>query len=1172
MKKFIITPNQTKFHEQIKREAEFFFEKELPEDFLVYEIYEPEEEITVLDKLFDEYQELENLDDFSQEYAVRFRPVLGQFNENQEQLEKILKNFGFEKPFHHSTLILMRGLNEIETNRFANYYLNPLEFERVSFEHLDYSMGESSGKDLQKIDGFINMTPEEVSEMSNSFSMNTDDLLLCQDYFKQEGRDPSTFELNVIDTYWSDHCRHTTFFTELTEMNVKEGLYKDAIEKTKDHYEKVREEVYGDKKRDRSLMDLGTINTRLCKKRRQLEDLDQSDEINACTVHIDVDDDGEVEDYLLYFKNETHNHPTEIEPFGGAATCIGGSIRDILSGRGFVHQGMRITGGKDPKQRLTKVRDHKLPQRFICQRAAEGFSDYANKIGVPSGFVREFYDDGFEAKRMEVGSIVGFARSKDVIRENPEPGDVILLVGAKTGRDGLGAAVGSSMVQEEDAIETAGAEVQKGDSTLERKILRLFRREECSKLIKMCNDFGAGGLSVAVGELADGLHIKVDKMPVKYEGMDPSEIALAESQERMAVVIDPEHKEEFKRLAHEEDLEAIEIAEVNDSGELLMTFNGEEVLRLSRDFLDSDGAKRTSKANIDYGEIKNNFEDNREIEEQLSDLRFTSQKALAQKFDHSVGKVNLLLPYGGKNKLTEELGMVSKIPTKGYTKTTSIMAMSYLPEIAKVSPYHGGYFAIVESLAKAIALGAKKDEIRLSLQEYFPSLGEDPEKWGLPTGVLLGAFQAMTDFEVPAIGGKDSMSGSFEELEVPPTLISFAVSTGKVDRLVSRSFKEAGSNIYLLKTDLTEDDLLEKEEVKNLFNTVQKLLEEGKVLSISTTERKTVEQNLVEMALGNLIGFEITEKEYLGKKIPAGFIIETKEELDGILLGKTLEEKVAKLDDEHSLERLQEFFEEPLREVYNQIDLEKTEELTLEEKKSDYSSSAKVLIPVITGVNREYDLEKAFRKYTENVEVFVLREDLDYDESVDELVEKLKDTDILAFPGGAISGNEPVVGKSFKLLLKDERVQEEVNRLAKEKGILAIGNAAAAIIDSGLIEFGEIKRGTKLEVEYNPDNEFLSDIVTSKVVSKDFTDMKAYHTNIASHALILKAGEEFDCQIISKFNEFFPGVEGVDAISSENGRVLATIGHFEAFDEDAYVNYPVVEVDFIEQLLRVVNK
>lgn len=1172
MNKFIVMPiNDSSF---LLKEAHNYLNLTSLQAVKQYDVFEANEEadLDLILPLFEEAVVVDSLADYQTDTSFRYRQVLGQYDEKEEMANRIVQKIkGHDIDLHHSVILDLQGLDAAAMESFKAYYVNETEIEVVPFEALDFDMGISAAKDLQVVEGFTEFSDIQLEDLIADYSMDMADIRVVQAYFQEEAVDPTIFQLKVIDTYWSDHCRHTTFLTELSQMTVEEGKYQEVIEQTIADYNQVRDELNRTKKI--TLMDLGTINAKYAKHLGLLDNLDESDEVNACTVKIKVDVDGQEEDYLLFFKNETHNHPTEIEPFGGAATCIGGGIRDPLSGRAYVHQAMRITGAKNPNTPYEETRAGKLPQRVISQRAAKGYSDYGNQIGQSAGYVEEFYHEGFEAKRMELGALVGAAPIDNVVRLNPVAGDAIILLGGRTGRDGLGAAVGSSMVQTEKSIELQGAEVQKGNPTIERKIIRLFRNGEATRLIKKSNDFGAGGVSVAIGELADGLVIDLDKVPTKYPGMDPCEIALSESQERMAVVVAPEDVTRFIELAEAEDIEASLVAEVTDSPYMIMRYDGEEVLRLKRDFIDSNGGAKVAEAHIVSEDIADFYNEKRDIKAQLADIQNASQRALGQQFDWTIGKGTVLAPFGGQNRITTQEGMVAKIPVlDGETQTVSVMTVAYKPALASVSPYHGAYYAVVNSIAKIVALGVPYQDARLTFQEFFERL-TDNVKWGKPTGALLGAFNAMKQLGLAAIGGKDSMSGTFEELTVPPTLISFAVAPTTLDKVNSRELKATDSKVVLVEVATNADDLIDQADLVASFEAIKALIDGGAVRAISTLGDKTVEANLVEMALGNGIGFEM-DPAFLNKQAPLAFLVEVAADFETSypVVAHTNGSSVAQLDEAYNLSDLMVAYTEPLADAFDQIDLVDLEEVKPALEVPELSSEARVLIPVMTGVNGEYDLYQAFKRHTDHVDFFIIKEDLAYAESVAELAGVLADYDVLAFPDGSILSNRIAYGQAVELLIAD--LQEELEAFIQDKYILAIGASFAGFVRSGLIEFGKVQAGTSIGFKTNPYEKFVAEVVPVNVVGEsDFAAEGSYSTALASYTLIMDLDEEkFQSQILAKYARFFEGESAVDAMTDPSGHILGVHANFERFNTDGFKNIQSNEAPYIANLLKKVGK
>lgn len=985
------------------------------------------------------YDDIPSLKDDEKAFRIEYHK--GQFNQREDSTREIIqKILCFDDiDVKHSKMLILKNISDLEIERVKAYYINPIESREVSLDSFHYEIEEDTDEKLEIITDFIYMNECQIRDMKDKhgLGMDKDDLLFCQKYFKQEGRDPYLAELKIIDTYWSDHCRHTTFMTEITDIQFEEGKYKEIYEEAFKDYLSSRKYVYGDIVRPICLMDLATINMKEIRKKGLLQDKEETDEINAASIEIDVDIDGKDEKYLLMFKNETHNHPTEIEPFGGAATCLGGGIRDPLSGRAYVYQAMRITGAGDPRQSFDDTLEGKLSQRKITQTAMEGYSSYGNQIGATSGYINEFYDEGFVAKRLELGALVAATPKSSVYRGTSEPSDLIVLVGGRTGRDGLGAAVGSSRVQTQESLETAGAEVQKGNPILERKIVRLFRNPEATRLIKKCNDFGAGGVAVAVGELADGLSIDLDKVPLKYKGLNGEEIALSESQERMAVVIDEENLDIFMKLVEAEDLEGTVIAEVMGNNRLQMNWKGETIVDIDRKFLDTNGVRKKSVVNItnpqdeiylvgnpehiENKDIANAFIDN------MADLNIASQKGLVERFDNTIGAGTVLNQLGGKYLLTPQEGMVAKIPVlSGETNTCSIFTCGYDPKLAKWSTFHGGYYAVIESIAKVVALGGDYRKIRLTFQEYFERLGEDSYKWGKPFTSLLGAFAVQKSLDIPSIGGKDSMSGSFGELNVPPSLFSFAVTTEKVKNIISKEFKNVNSNVVVVNLKIDENGLIDFEELKRNYSKIKELVDKGCILSSSTIKFGGIARSIAEMSFGNKIGFKFNNDilNDIFKPLYGSIILEMEKDndlekllsgLDYKLIGTTTKEEQIIINGESiELNDLIAKWEGTLNNVFpinktsaqtKNLSYDKGNTITNKYK----IAKPRVLIPIFTGTHGEYDMANSFIKAGAVVETFVFKSlnKAAIEESYKELAKRIGKSQILGLPNGHIYGNEP---------------------------------------------------------------------------------------------------------------------------------------------------------------------
>lgn len=1179
----------------------------------VYEIYNftgmtADERLLIEEQLFDAQKEdmFHVLPGFEQGLGFRFHQVTGQYNEKEVMVQEFIqKLLGYEAvQVYHSRLFVFSGVSPEQVIAFKDYYLNPVENVEISLDATPADIHVSTTEELDKIDGFIDMTEAEVRAYSANFSMDEEDMLVCYEYFKAEKRNPNLTELKVIDTYWSDHCRHTTFNTEIDQITIEAGLYEDLFQAALDDYLEKRGNL---QRTDRpiTLMDMGTIQAKDLTARGLLENVEVSAEINACALEIKVDVDGQEEDWILYFKNETHNHPTEIEPFGGASTCLGGGVRDPLSGRSWVYQAMRLSGAMNPNQKLEDVRAEKLPQRTISQQALAGYSDYANQIGVTGAFAEEIYHPGYEAKRMELGALISAAPRRNIVREEPTAGDKIVLLGGRTGRDGLGGAVGSSQIQTEESLETAGAEVQKGAPSVERKITRLFRNGDATRLIKRCNDFGAGGVSVAVGELADGIAIDLDAVPTKYEGMHGGEIALSESQERMAVVIAPENLEAFMVFAAAEDVEAAIIAEVTDTNEMRMSWKGTEIIRIGRDFLDSNGAPKHVKAElVQPTEIYNNGLKplnnwtETDVIDYMTDLNRASQQAMAEQFDSSIGRASVLFPYGGKFRKTKELGMVSRLPVEnGQTTTTSGMAFGFHPDLAEQSPFHGGYYAVIESVSRMVALGFDYKEIRLTFQEFFESLNEDAKRWGKPVLALLGANKAMDGLDLGSIGGKDSMSGTFEDLDVPPTLISFAVAPGKIEHTLSRAFKQVGSQVVLVENPLQKDGTVNTDLAKTIYGRIHKLAQSNDVLAASTVGFNGLLKELVEMSLGNGLGLqtasEVTAR--LTEPMVGSFLLEfaadvTLEDLlnglDFTFVGSTTENQFTinnvAIDLASVLDASEKVFDSVFDSVFESTTFAPHEmEPFASAPFADSISVAepKVLIPVLQGTNAEYDLRDAFQEAGFEVTQFVIANATHaaFEAAMKEFIEQLTQHHVLVIAGGAVFGNQPnEISRAWEIIFNREDVKEAVkNHLAQKRLIFGSGTGATALIATGLIEYGEITDSTNIHVLPNENGKFISTFVPAQVLSANSAwsnnlETTQYTTAVATAWGRIDLGTAKESlyangQVISVFTDYF-AKEHIDGLTSPDGLVFATLSNIERLDTGLYQNTgEIILPQFIEQ-------
>ena len=1085
----------------------------------------------------DLYREELPLQEGDRVFGVEFLP--GQFDQRADsavQCVRFLKED--EEPIIRTAVIYVIS-GKITDDEFAKiraYCINPVDSRETDMEKPATLIQEfAEPADVKIFDGFSSMEENALRDLYDSLglAMTFKDFKHIQNYFaNEEHRDPSMTEIRVLDTYWSDHCRHTTFSTELTDVEFGEGYYRAPIETTYQSYLDTREEIFaGRKDKFVCLMDLALMAMRKLKKDGKLEDMEQSDEINACSVivPVEMDYDGEkvTEEWLVFFKNETHNHPTEIEPFGGAATCLGGAIRDPLSGRGYVYQAMRVTGAADPTVPVSETLHGKLSQKKLVRGAAAGYSSYGNQIGLATGYVKEIYHPDYVAKRMEIGAVMGAAPRKNVIRENSDPGDIIILLGGRTGRDGCGGATGSSKVHTDTSIETCGAEVQKGNAPTERKIQRLFRREEVSRLIKKCNDFGAGGVSVAIGELADGLVVDLDKVPKKYAGLDGTELAISESQERMAVVVDPKDVETFLGYAAEENLEAVPVAEVTKEPRLILNWRGKDIVNLSRAFLDTNGAHQETKVSVDIPSEEDNYFDRiavDKVEEKvknedvkgawlalMSDLNVCSQKGLVEMFDSSIGAGSVLMPYGGKYQLTETQAMVAKLPVlRGKTDTVTMMSYGFDPYLSSWSPYHGAVYAVTESMARIVANGGDYKKIRFTFQEYFRRMTSDPERWSQPFAALLGAYDAQIGYGLPSIGGKDSMSGTFNDIDVPPTLVSFAVDVAKDSDVITPELKTAGNSLVQFSIEKDDYDIPVYEKVMELYDSISGLMKKGIIVSAYALDSNGLAAALSKMAFGNGLGVAIDEEVPLRALFENGLgdivaeIAADKLEalaaadVDYMTVGKVTEEAAFTYKDaEISLEEALAAWKKPLEKVFPTKAVKDTTpiETRLYHKEQIYVCKNKVakptvFIPVFPGTNCEYDSTKAFERAGANVvtKVFKNLSAEDIRESVDAFEKAISRAQIIMFPGGFSAGDEPDgSAKFFATAFQNAKIKEAVTKLLQERDGLALGicNGFQALIKLGLVPFGEITGQTAESptLTFNTINRHISKMVYTKVVS-----------------------------------------------------------------------------------------
>ena len=1067
--------------------------------------------------------------------------------------------------------------------------------------------------DVRVLEGFTDSSDAALESLHGEMglAMGPEDLQFCREYFRTIERNPTETEIRVLDTYWSDHCRHTTFMTELTDISFDGEMAGSLIRPVFESYLRERDLLYPEGGRPVTMMDLATMGTKILRHEGLLDDLDVSEEINACSIKIDVDRDGKTEKWLLMFKNETHNHPTEIEPFGGAATCLGGAIRDPLSGRSWVYQAMRVTGAADPTVPVADTIPGKLPQKKITREAAQGYSSYGNQIGLATGQVAEIYHPGYAAKRMEIGAVIAAAPAENVVREIPQPGDRIVLVGGRTGRDGCGGATGSSKAHDASSILNCGSEVQKGNPVTERKIQRLFRNPDVSRLIRRCNDFGAGGVSVAIGELADSLDIRLDNVPLKYSGLDGTELAISESQERMAVVLRPADVDTFIRASEEENLEATEVAEVTDSGRMRMFWRGRAIVDLERSFLDTNGVMRKNRVAVSSPAAEANaFQSSRplsDLPEVLADLNGCGQQGLVERFDSTIGAASVFLPFGGKNQLTPVDGMVAKIPVEeGTTDTASVMTYGFLPEISQWSPFHGGFYAVVSSVAKAVALGADPASVRLTFQEYFERLGNAPERWGKPFAALLGAYRAQRVLKTAAIGGKDSMSGSFEALDVPPTLVSFAVTTLRAGKALSPEFKQSGSRVVLVRTQRDGQEMPVPEKLAAMFACVHGQIAAGNVLAAKAVTWGGAARAVAEMCFGNGIGFDFSKafrEDGWFRLEPGAFVLELAEGVDpatvfdGFVcenLGCTIEDPVLRgpgltLPMSEAVVRWQKTLDRvfPVSGPGRPDPVDPAGDRPRKKTYAGPEVRPRVFIPVFPGTNCEYDTARAFIDAGAVVETAVFRNltPEDIDASVALFAGKIRNAQILMLPGGFSAGDEPEgSGKFITAVMRNAMIRDAVSGLLEERDglILGICNGFQALIKLGLVPFGKITEPSAQAptLTFNTIGRHVSRMVRTRVastLSPWLSGCRAgdLHTIPVSHGegRFLAdpqtiAGLSENGQIATQYADacgnptmdpcYNPNgsLLAVEGITSPDGRVFGKMGHSERIGSDVARNIP----------------
>lgn len=1111
-------------------------------------------------------------------------------------------------------IVLSADVDEQTIAKIKHYYINAVESREKDLSKLT-DTEHAAVKPVPVLEGFVNMKEEDLEPFCRKMglAMNADDLREVVKYFTEEGRDPNETELRILDTYWSDHCRHTTFTTELEEIGVEESFMKEEIDGTLNLYLKMRKEL-GRENKGLNLMDMATIGGRYLRKAGLLDDMEVSEENNACSIYVDVDVDGKLEKWLLMFKNETHNHPTEIEPFGGAATCLGGAIRDPLSGRSYVYQAMRVTGAGDIYKPVSETLQGKLPQCVITKKAAHGYSSYGNQIGLATTHVREIYDEGYLAKRLEVGAVVGAVKADKVRRESPVPGDVVLLLGGRTGRDGIGGATGSSKEHTEESLETCGSEVQKGNAPEERKLQRLFRRPEVTKLIKKSNDFGAGGVSVAIGELTDGLDIYLDRVPVKYNGLNATELAISESQERMSVVVEAKDEKQFMEYCHSENIEVTHVADVTDTQRMRMFYGDKVVADLQRKFIDSAGAKHYAKAEIAAVEEKNPFR--RKVEGEslkekmvnnLSDPNVVSQKGLIEMFDSTIGRSTVLMPYGGELQLTETQVSVQKLPTDGYTNTASMMAFGFNPVISKWSPYHGAAYSMVEACAKVVAAGAHYEKMRFSCQEYFERMTHCPQVWGKPMSALLGSLKMQIELGLPSIGGKDSMSGTFEHINVPPTLISFGVTTVNAEKVISPELKWEGNRLYLVKHTPLKNYMPDVEQLKKNWKFVEEQIESGNAVSGWAVGFGGVAEGLCKMSFGNAFGVDVNlpENELFDYSY-GSIILETESDIDfenaqfiGIVTSGI--DGALRVNGKNiSIDALQNSAFEKFEKVYpatSKPDMKRLLPKGMEgvkpfkAKKIDLKYKGEKIaepvayLPVFPGTNCDYDTAKAFRKAGAKVKMSVFRNLTEQDvfDSIDEMKRNIDECQILAFCGGFSAGDEPDgSGKFIANVLNNEKIAAAIEALIARGGlILGICNGFQALVKSGLLPYGHLGCVTKDSPTLfrNDINRHISQMAFTRVASVNSPWLSGMNIGVV-YAIPVSHGEgkfvvneQLAKELFENGQVAFQYAEPIDeavsmaspsnpngsyyaieGIISKNGQILGKMGHSERYETNLFKN------------------
>ena len=1148
----------------------------------------------VTDNVYDEI-------DLTGKTYVAIENLPGQYDQRADSAEQCLAllNSKDSVTIKSGRIIVFYGeVKDLE--KIKKYLINPVETREKDLSILENNE-DVTVEPVPVLDEFRKLSREELENFVsvNGLAMTADDLEHIQKYFVEEDRDPIETEIKVLDTYWSDHCRHTTFETFLKSVVIEKGEMTEAIQRAYEKYLELRTKVHGNKK-PMTLMDMGTLGGKYMRKIGKLDDMEITDEINACSIEVDIDVDGETERWLLMFKNETHNHPTEIEPFGGASTCIGGAIRDPLSGRAYVYQAMRITGAGDICEKLEDTLPNKLPQVRISKGAAHGYSSYGNQIGLAATFVREIYHNGYKAKRMEVGAVVGAVKKEYVLREEPKPGDLVIVLGGRTGRDGVGGATGSSKEHNDSSLTKCSSEVQKGNAPIERKIQRAFRNPEVTKLIKKSNDFGAGGVSVAIGELARGIEVNLDMVSVKYLGLSGTELAISESQERMAVVIAPENREKFEQLMKEENLETRLVAKVTEKENLVIKFRGETIVDIARSFLDTNGVRQEQDVKVAAPVKQEMFKSEKTgtVEEKLTatlkDMNVASQRGMIEMFDSTVGRSTVLMPFGGKYQLTESEASVQKFPTRGFTNTASVMTYGFNPYISEKSPYLGAIYAVIESLARLTSVGADYKKARLTFQEYFERLGKEPTRWGKPFMALLGALEAQVEFETPAIGGKDSMSGTFKNIDVPPTLISFAVTTEKTQNIVSSEFKTAGNYIYLVKPEYNSDFTPKYDTVKAVFDNVRKEMLNGNIVSASVVKFGGAAEALMKMAFGNKLGVNVETTEELFDLMPGALVVESREKLSfGSLLGTVEDTKEIRINGAViNIDKAISDWEERYAKIYPYDTGAKAEKVFMPtEKKGNMKQKAsvlydkpKVLVLAFPGTNSEYDTAKAFERAGGEAEIFVINNLTvkDMEASIEELSRKIKESQIVMLPGGFSAGDEPDgSGKFITNILQNPKVKAAIKEfLAKEGLMLGICNGFQALIKSGLLPYGDMDKLNENSPTLfrNDINRHVSRIATTRIASNSSPWLSSFEIG-DMHSMTLSHGEgkfvvseEFakelfeNGQVATQYCnlEGEPTMDGkynlngscyaIEGITSKDGHIFGKMGHSERYEDGIFKN------------------